>query len=411
MNAKRRLLPIALAVALSIPLLGAQTCWQFGAGSFFLSFEAPLYLQLSLPGAIGVDLRVSDLVDEGSLVVEMDGTPIAPGDLVPSEHGVSTLLEGVGQGRHRLDARADLWLFSVRLPLVASTLFDAEDLAHPDECEILNNEECLLPFPSSRFLEAVGDETRTGWRTKIPALGLPEPVGEPLDPAPFDVFDGFSPTAQILMHFPQGVDLAASNAPVLLHPLCCGQSTATPYVDVRTQDGRSVELDSPSVLLDVDTGERVLHWVELDARADEPEEIPERQVLFLRPGKSLVPGHRYIVAVRRLRDPLGEPVQPEPAFRALRDRRPSTIPALEARRDHFEDIFQQLRLAGVPRHDLVLAFDFVVRSDEQLTERLLAMRDDALAYIDGLDPGDVSGFTLDESTATAAIPSSRSGGT
>jgi hypothetical protein len=403
MNAKRRLLPIAVAVVLTIPLLGVSNCWQFGVGSPFLRFEAPLYLQLSLPGEIGVDLRMSGLVDEGSLVVELDGTPIDPEDLLPWEHGVSTLLEGVGEGQHRLESRADLRLLFMRFPLVAWTVFDAADLANADDCEILNNEECLLPFPSSRFLEPVGDETQTGLRTNIPALGLPEPVGDPLDPAPFNLFDGFSPTAQILMHFPQGVDLGASNAPVLLDPLCCAQSSSTPYVDVRTQDGRSVEFDSPSVLLDVDTGERILHWVELDARADEPEETPERQVLFLRPGKSLVPGHRYIVAVRGLQDPLGEPVQPEPAFRALRDRLPSTIPALEARRDHFEDIFRQLWYADVRRHDLVLAFDFVVRSDQQLTERLLAMRDDALAYVDGLDPADVSGFVLDDAFNAANV--------
>jgi len=94
MNAKRRLLPIAVAVVLTIPLLGVSNCWQFGVGSPFLRFEAPLYLQLSLPGEIGVDLRMSGLVDEGSLVVELDGTPIDPEDLLPWEHGVSTLLEG-----------------------------------------------------------------------------------------------------------------------------------------------------------------------------------------------------------------------------------------------------------------------------------------------------------------------------
>jgi hypothetical protein len=403
MHAKRRLLPIAVAVLLTLPLLGVNACQRFGVGGPFLRFEAPLYQQLSLPGEIDVDLRVGQLVDEASLVVEFDGAPIAPEDLVAWEHGVSTLLEGVGEGQHRLEARADLRLLFWRIPLVAWTLFDAADLAHVDECEILNNEECLLPYPSSRFLEEVGDETRTGLRTNVPALGLPQPVGDPLDPAPFNVFDGFSPTAQILMHFPQGVDLEASNAPVLLHPLCCGQSSATPYVDVRTQDGRSVEFDSPTVLLDVDTGERILHWVELDARAEGPEEVPDRQLFFLRPGKSLVPGHRYIVAVRRLQDPLGEPVRPEPAFRALRDRRPSTIPALEARRDHFEDIFRELWRAGVPRRNLVLAFDFVVRSDEQLTERLLVMRDDALAYVDGIDPADVSGFVLDDAFNAANV--------
>jgi hypothetical protein len=373
--------------------MGVNACNRFGVGSYHLRFESPLFQQLSLPGSVDVELRVSAFVDHESLVVEFDGLPIAPEDLMPGSGGLVTVLPGVAEGRHDLVARAEMGFFGWRIPLFARTVFHVADLAHVDECEILNNAECLLPFPSSRFLEEVGGETETGLRTKVPAVGLPDLIGDPLDPAPGNVFDGFSPTAQILMHFPQGVNLDASDAPVLLHPLCCGQSSATPYLDVRTQDGRSVEVDSPTVLLDVDTGERVLHWVELDARA---EGNPARQALFLRPGKSLVPGHRYIVAVRRLRDPDGNPVKPEPAFRALRDRDPSTIPALEQRRDHFEDIFARLWKAHVWRHDLVLAFDFVVRSDQQLTERMVSMRDDALAYVDGLPPDDVSGFDLDD---------------
>ena len=76
----------------------------------------------------------------------------------------------------------------------------------------------------------------------------------------------------------------------------------------------------------------------------------------------------------------------------LRDRLPTTIDALEARRAHFDDIFHQLWRAGVQRHDLQLAFDFVVRSEKQLHERMLIMRNDALDWLDALDPSDVSGL-------------------
>ena len=88
-------------------------------------------------------------------------------------------------------------------------------------------------------------------------------------------------------------------------------------------------------------------------------------------------------------------MKPELAFRALRDGLHSTIPALEARRASFEDIFERLRHAGIGRHELTLAFDFVVRSDEQLTSTMLALRDDALAYADAIPAGDASGVTLD----------------
>ena len=88
------------------------------------------------------------------------------------------------------------------------------------------------------------------------------------------------------------------------------------------------------------------------------------------------------------------PVTAEPVFRNLKFDRPTTLPSVEARRERFEDIFAHLAAAGVPRHDLVLAFDFVVRSHQQLTERLQFMRDDAYAYVDSIAPTDSSGVAL-----------------
>jgi hypothetical protein len=44
-------------------------------------------------------------------------------------------------------------------------------------------------------------------------------------------------------------------------------------------------------------------------------------------------------------------------------RRPTEIEPLEARREHFDQIFARLEAEGIARADLVLAFDFVVRSD------------------------------------------------
>lgn len=200
---------------------------------------------------------------------------------------------------------------------------------------------------------------------------MPVQNGAPLDPAPYAALDGFSPFVPILMHFPAGVDVAASNAPRLL-------------AERRTYDGRSLEPDSPTVLLDADTGERVVHFIEQDARATGG----ERQVTFLQPGKSLTPGHRYIVAVRGLIDPTGSPVTAEPAFAALRDGRPTDIASLETRREHFEELFTRLAAEGIEREDLILAFDFVVRSDAALTGDLVFMRDQAFAWLaDQVDAG------------------------
>jgi hypothetical protein len=264
--------------------------------------------------------------------------------------------------------------------LVAFAGVQIVDLQNPDDCEILNNEECLLPYPSSRFLvAAAGGGPENDVRVNLPLIGMPLLAGGRLLPDPINEFDGFSPTVQILMHFPAGVDLEQSNASRLLAPGCCGQLDQTPYQDVRTHNSRSLRPDSPSVLLDVDTGERILHFLEVDARAAGN---PPRQLLFMRPAESLVPGHRYIVAMRKLVDPQGDPVMPEPAFRALRTGTPTTIQAIEDRRAKANEIFQQLAANGVARNSLILAFDFVVRSEYQLTHEMLTMRDETLGDID-----------------------------
>ncbi len=265
-------------------------------------------------------------------------------------------------------------------------------LESPDECEVLNNAECLLPYPSSHFL--VPADTPTGFRLNIPQIGLPQPAsGPPIPPDPLNAVDGFSPTVQIIMHFPQGVAPELSNASRLLPPECCGQPAGPPWIDTRTYTGRSLDADSPTVLLDAGTGERIIHFIEPDARA---EGMPARQALFLRPGLSLTPGHRYIVAMRNLKAPNGEDVGAEPAFAALRDGKRTDIEAIESRRLYFDtQVFPVLEANGIGRGDLVLAFDFVVQSEHQLTHQMLAMRDQAYAWLAGIenDPDAIS-FTI-----------------
>ena len=255
------------------------------------------------------------------------------------------------------------------------------------ECEILNGVECLLPYPSSHFLEPA--DTATGYTVRVPQAGIPHVKGETQIPASMlDELDGFSPGSQIMMHFPQGVDLAASNVSRLLPAGCCGQPEGTPWIDTRTYDGRSLEADSPTVLLDADTGERVLHFLENDVRSNNS----ARRITFLRPARILEPGHRYIVAVRNLVAPGGATVEPELPFRVLRDGSATERADIEARRPHFEQsIFPVLTEAGIERSSLVLAFDFVVASDESLHRVILSMRDQAYAWLDTVaaDPNEV----------------------
>ncbi len=344
-------------------------------------FESPLGT-LAAPGNVGFSLRVPKRADVDDLVIEVDGTPVAGPFTRARRNLVTGSFSGYGPGRHDVVARLVVPVeddFSVELR--STTFFEIVMLDRPDVCEILNQAECLFPFPSSRYLEKA--KTKTGWRVAFPQEAMPLVsvktvlnffigVRSPLDPTPINQHDGFSPTAQVLMHFPGGADLALSNAAILRPP-------------TRTFDLRSLESDSPTVLIDGQTGERILHFVENDVGATGP--FLARQATILRPGRSLEPGHRYVVAVRDLVHADGSPVEAEPVFAALRDGRPSTIPAVIERQKSFEDIFKRLERARVEREDLILAFDFVVQSDEQLTGEMVSMRDQGFDWLRRNDGG------------------------
>jgi hypothetical protein len=350
-----------------------------------LSILAPTEGLVVLAGTVAATIKLPADADLDSFVVTLDEVDVTDAfdvDVDPAQ-GVLT----VAAGEHRLQATV---MAGEEIQSV-SVAFEAIELTNPDECEILNDAECLLPYPSSRFL--VEDRTTTtGFRLQIPVAGLPEVNGPPLDPSPVNELDGFSPTVQILMHFSQGVDLERSDASRLLAPGCCGQPAGPPWIDTRTYDGRSLDADSPSVLIDADTGDRVLHWLELDARAAGS---IARQALVMRPGASLIPGHRYIVAMRSLKTASGEDVVAERAFAAFRDRLPSTIDAIETRRAAMEDIFTVLAEHDIARQDLVLAFDFTVQSDAQLTSFMRVMRDESYEWLDTVeaDPEEIT-FTV-----------------
>jgi hypothetical protein len=330
--------------------------------------------QLSLVGPVPVAVAIPRDADVSTLDVRLDGVsvraqlPAATAGL-PLYGTVQVATPGLHLVQYSvLTTEGELQ--------TASRTFETVVLESPTACDVLNNAECLLPYPSSRF-EVPDASTPTGVRLSIPASGLPTLIGPALSPAPYNALDGFSPTPQIAMHFPGGVNLALSGAAILRGN---GAAQSPPFVGIRMADARSLESDSPTVLIDAETGERVLHWAELDARADGN---AARQALFLRAGTALRPGGHYVVAVRRLRHPSGATIQPEPAFDALRDARPSDIPGFQERREYYEaNVFPVLAAAGVARADLQLAFDFHVQSESQLTRQMLAMRDRAFAWID-----------------------------
>jgi len=223
------------------------------------------------------------------------------------------------------------------------------------ECNPLGGDRCVLPFPTSLYL-ADDASTATGVRLDIPEGALPKNEdGAAIDPALFNSHDGFSPAAPILAAFAVGVD--PSNLP-----------SWTDY-------DQSLAPDSPTVLIDMETGELVPHFAELDARAA----LPEEQALYIRPAVLLAGGRRYAVAIKRsLKAADGSELPRPDGFQSILDGGTSNHERLERIRPRYVDIFAALAEHGIQPDDLVVAWDFVTASRESMRRDMIAARDAAL---------------------------------
>lgn len=239
------------------------------------------------------------------------------------------------------------------------------------DCDPLVPTQCGYPFPSNVYL--ADDPTMpTGKHVMFGATTLPRASGKVVDPAILADRDGFSPGSTLLTHLPG--------------------ATAT---GLPTQDTLplSITTDSPTIVLDAETGELVPHFSEIDMSFGEDEALD--RAFLIRPVVRLRDSARYIVAIRHVVSEGGEALAPSATFQALRDGTELCEPSVALRRELYADIFAKLEAAGIGRGDLQLAWDFSTASRENTTGRLLAMRDEALAEvgdagpeytIDGVDP-------------------------
>lgn len=261
------------------------------------------------------------------------------------------------------------WIALVLVPLVFGCAGDTtggdDDSADPEPihldadeaCENINPGYCMLPWPSSRYL-APDDTTETGWRVAYESETFPTNIEDlAFDPTPYNRLDGFPPSSQILTVFDAPVD----------------GSVLPPHWDY----DRSLAADSPTVLLDMDRGERVAHFAEFDVRFEDPAEI----LLYIRPAQRLAEDTRYAVAIRGLEYDAGGEVPASPAFAALRDGVPTDAPTVEQRRGSLDEVFAALEAAGIERGSLIQAWDFRTASGAALWGDLLHMRDDAMARV------------------------------
>ncbi len=265
----------------------------------------------------------------------------------------------------RLSAMAVLTLALASRALAATCSAPTDlgiDLSTQTSCDPLVPERCLLPLPNDYY--TVPDATtKTHRRIAFTTDGVPKNVGGiPMDVAELATLDGFSPGSALLLWMPM-VDLARSGAPSL------------------TDIGRSLASDSPVVVVDTHSGKRWPVWAELDMNSP-----ADNRALIVRPAVNFLEGHHYVVGFRDLVDSAGMAFTASPAFAAYRDGTCTTDATFESRRAHMESVFKTLARAGVARADLQLAWDFTIASGDAIAGRMLAMRDDAFAWLGSRAP-------------------------
>jgi hypothetical protein len=216
---------------------------------------------------------------------------------------------------------------------------------------------CMMPWPNAIYLKA-DSTTETGFRVSLPPETLPARTnGDAFDPTRWNMADGFSPAGPMLYWFAEPID-ATSLVP-------------------ETNISKSLDVGAATVIVDMATNERVAHFSGVDENVHRD---GDRQAIIITPAQRLLPKHRYAVAITKfIQTTSGDLPTPPPLFDRIVDGDPpegDALAAAEAAR--MPDILASLKVAGVKRDDLVVAWDFVTGSDEALTGHVLSMRDQAL---------------------------------
>jgi hypothetical protein len=263
----------------------------------------------------------------------------------------------------------------------------AIDLSRAADCNFIGAQDgslCMLPFPDD-YYTVKDSSSATGRRVAFTDAGMPQNKdGKPMEAAPYNGNDGFSPGQVITLKVP-GLDT----------PEALAQTNPIPLADLSRNESQTS--DEPIVVIDAETGQRTPIWVEIDSNAT----TPANTAVLIHGAKQFETGHRYIVAMRNLKDASGATLAAPEGFRYYRDDLPTKEKAITDESKRMEDVFRALRKAKIKRKNLYLAWDFTVASDENIAQRLLHMRNDAFAQLgdtdldDGIAQGNAPAFTVD----------------
>ncbi|KAI3632523.1 hypothetical protein MIR68_009629 [Amoeboaphelidium protococcarum] len=303
-----------------------------------------------------------------------------------------------------------------------------------------NDDGCLYNMPNDFYLKKSND-TPSGYIVNLQQNQMPSdrvPFWGRVDPTAWNRRDGWSSSSFIMLsgfNNKQKVSFEYAG----LKAVKGNQKVVPRYPEYAFASHmnimRSMEDESPTLLIDAETGERIPHWIEEDYSTspqskngqDESlvsgydEEVTEVlkfadmkfhdaerltpfqqeselknfgnkdqvQTLLMWPAKLLKRGHRYIVVIKKLVKADAENLQfldaPD-GFRVVRDDLPTDNSALQQRKLHFEStqLLQSLVRFGHVKNvsDLYIAWDFTTSSLLSTTEHLRHMRDDGYDKIE-----------------------------
>ena len=228
------------------------------------------------------------------------------------------------------------------------------EIPYEEGCDNINPLHCMLPFPSSAFLRE-DSTTATGYRvnyteTTVPGSGTFRQVEVP----GLNRLDGMSPSTQIMTAFEED--------PVLAD--VASQSTIE----------KSLLDDHPTVILNLNTGEKIAHWAELDSRTDDKGPT----ILYIRTLRGLDHNTAYGIGIFGLTNATGDLISPSLALKALIDGSNTDVPDVEFRRGSFDNLFGKLESLGYEKANLQAAWEFHTASTESIVGGMLHMREDAL---------------------------------
>jgi hypothetical protein len=276
-------------------------------------------------------------------------------------------------GRRRLIGAVATWIVAFAMLPAAASAEGIQTLQPPNAsyCDNFDPTVCLQPFPNDYFTK-LDSGTTTGRQINFNPLAMPRNAADkPIDPTAWNQGDGFSPGSLITLHVP-GLD----------NQTALGETGSVALDDLPAYK----DPGAPIVVIDATAPghPRWPIWTEMDANASSD----SVRNLVIRPAVNFTEGHRYIVALRNLKDAQGNPIAAPAAFAAFRDHPCTTCEANAPyaggetnRAAHMESIFRTLGQAGIARGSLYLAWDFTVASRQSLTQRMLQIRDDAFAQL------------------------------